>query len=92
MSHATAPRSRIPVIGVLSPISRILILATFALSLVAAVLDLVLHVEGAIVFIVAAAAILGLAWIVGLSTERLGALTGPQVGASSTRPSATSPS
>ena len=27
-----------------------------------------------------AAAILGLAWVVGLSTERLGALTGPQVG------------
>ena len=27
-----------------------------------------------------AAAILGLAWVVGLSTERLGSLTGPQVG------------
>ena len=31
-------------------------------------------------FVVSAVAILGLAWIVGLSTERLGALTGPQVG------------
>ena len=31
-------------------------------------------------FVVAAIAILGLAWIVGLSTERLGAITGPQVG------------
>ena len=80
MSHAAAPTSRIPVIGILSPISRILIIATFVLSIVAAVLDLVLRVEGAIVFVVAAAAILGLAWIVGLSTERLGALTGPQVG------------
>jgi Ca2+:H+ antiporter len=82
MSHAAgpAPTSRIPVMGVLAPISRILIVGTFTLSAVAAVLDLVLHVEGAIVFIVAAAAILGLAWIVGLSTERLGALTGPQVG------------
>ncbi|HYO44337.1 MAG TPA: calcium/proton exchanger [Candidatus Limnocylindrales bacterium] len=80
MSHSAAPTSRIPVLGALSPISRILILATFALSIVAAVLDLVLHVEGAVVFVVAAAAILGLAWIVGLSTERLGALTGPQVG------------
>lgn len=80
MSHAPAPASRIPVLGILSPISRVLIIATFGLSLVAAVLDLVLHVEGAIVFVVAAAAILGLAWIVGLSTERLGALTGPQVG------------
>ncbi len=33
-----------------------------------------------LVFVVAAVAILGLAWVVGLSTERLGALTGPQVG------------
>jgi Ca2+:H+ antiporter len=80
MSHAAAPRSRIPVFGALSPFARVAILLTFGLSFVAAVLDLVLHVEGAIVFIVAAAAILGLAWIVGLSTERLGALTGPQVG------------
>jgi Ca2+:H+ antiporter len=80
MTPTAAPTSRIPVIGVLSPISRILILATIVLSGVAAVLDLVLHVEGAIVFVVSAAAILGLAWIVGLSTERLGALTGPQVG------------
>jgi Ca2+:H+ antiporter len=47
---------------------------------VAAVLDLVLHIEGSTVFVVSAAAILGLAWIVGLATERLGALTGPQVG------------
>ena len=31
-------------------------------------------------FIVSAAAILGLAWVVGLSTERLGSITGPQVG------------
>ena len=33
-----------------------------------------------VLFIVSAAAILGLAWVVGLSTERLGSLTGPQVG------------
>jgi Ca2+:H+ antiporter len=33
-----------------------------------------------VVFLTSAAAILGLAWVVGLSTERLGSLTGPQVG------------
>jgi Ca2+:H+ antiporter len=33
-----------------------------------------------VLFVVSAAAILGLAWVVGLSTERLGSLTGPQVG------------
>ena len=50
------------------------------LSLVAIALDFGLHVEGSVVFVVSAVAILGLAWVVGLSTERLGALTGPQVG------------
>src|SRR6188768_1236432 len=61
-----AARSTIPVFG--------------AMSVIARVLDFGLHVEGAAVFVVSAVAILGLAWIVGLSTERLGALTGPQVG------------
>jgi Ca2+:H+ antiporter len=79
MSQAEAP-SRIPVLGILSPPVRVAVVATFALAVVAAVMDLVVHVEGALVFIVSAVAILGLAWIVGLSTERLGALTGPQVG------------
>jgi Ca2+:H+ antiporter len=40
----------------------------------------VIHADETLVFLVAAVAILGLAWVVGLSTERLGALTGPQVG------------
>ena len=46
--------------------------STLVLSVVAIALDLVLHVEGSAVFVVSAAAILGLAWVVGLSTERLG--------------------
>jgi Ca2+:H+ antiporter len=79
-SSASVPRSAIPVLGTLSPVARVAVLVTFALSAVAMVLDFGLHVEGGLVFIVAALAILGLAWIVGLSTERLGALTGPQVG------------
>jgi Ca2+:H+ antiporter len=32
-----------------------------------------------VIFVVSAVAILGLAWVVGLSTERLGSLTGPRV-------------
>jgi Ca2+:H+ antiporter len=80
MSRTPASTSTIPVLGSLSPVARVAILATLGLSAVAAILDLVVHVEGGLVFVVAAVAILGLAWMVGLSTERLGALTGPQVG------------
>ena len=46
----------------------------------AIVLDFGLHADQSVLFIVSAAAILGLAWVVGLSTERLGSITGPQVG------------
>ncbi|HEU0244671.1 MAG TPA: calcium/proton exchanger [Candidatus Limnocylindrales bacterium] len=81
MAHPTpGVRSSIPVLGAVSPIARVAIIATLAMSAIAIALDFALHVEGATVFVVSAIAILGLAWIVGLSTERLGALTGPQVG------------
>ena len=82
MSDAPEPAatSRIPVLGVLSPFARIAVLVTLGASALAIAMDLGLHVEGAAVFVASAAAILGLAWVVGLSTERLGALTGPQVG------------
>src|SRR6188474_3711250 len=50
------------------------------ISLAAIVLDFVVHANETLLFVVAAVAILGLAWIVGLSTERLGAISGPQVG------------
>jgi Ca2+:H+ antiporter len=80
MTHPIAARSRIPVLGVLSMPARIIVLATLAMSILAIVVDFGLHIEGAAVFVVSAVAILGLAWVVGLSTERLGALTGPQVG------------
>ena len=80
MAHTTATPSRIPVLGALSLLARIAVIATLVLSVIAIALDFGLHVEGSVVFIVSALAILGLAWVVGLSTERLGALTGPQVG------------
>ncbi len=74
------PSGGLPVLGVLSPVARIAVLATVALAILAAVLDFALGLEGTETFLVSAAAILGLAWVVGLATERLGALTGPQVG------------
>src|SRR5450759_521708 len=75
-----AATSRIPVLGVLGTFARVAILGTLGVSALAIGLEFSLRVEGAAVFLVSAIGILGLAWIVGLSTERLGAITGPQVG------------
>jgi Ca2+:H+ antiporter len=86
MTAAVAPapapggRDGLPVFGQLSPIGRIALVLTVVASIVAIVLDFGLHADPNLVFVVAAAGILGLAWVVGLSTERLGSLTGPQVG------------
>jgi Ca2+:H+ antiporter len=74
------PGGGLPVLGQLSTIARIALIGTLTVSAVAVVLDFVLHVDDTVIFIVSGAAILGLAWVVGLSTERLGSLTGPQVG------------
>jgi Ca2+:H+ antiporter len=76
----TAERSGLPVLGKLTPIGKAMIVATVVLSLAAIVLDFGLHADPTLLFVIAAVAILGLAWVVGLSTERLGSLTGPQVG------------
>jgi Ca2+:H+ antiporter len=81
MTAADAPaRGGIPILGPLGPTTRIFLVATLVVAVVAIVLDFILHADPTVVFIVSAAAILGLAWVVGLSTERLGALSGPQVG------------
>jgi len=61
-------------------LARVSLLVTLAVSIAAIVLDFGLHADPTLLFVVSAAAILGLAWVVGLSTERLGSLTGPQVG------------
>ena len=76
----TKRRDGLPVLGQLTPIGQGMVLVTVATSLAAIVLDFGLHADPTLLFVVAAAAILGLAWVVGLSTERLGSLTGPQVG------------
>ena len=80
-AHATpTPSGGIPVLGQLGPIARVFLLGTLAVSILAILLEVALGADDTVVFIVAGAAILGLAWVVGLSTERLGSLTGPQVG------------
>ena len=61
-------------------LARVSLLVTVAVSLAAIVLDFGLHADPTILFVVSGGAILGLAWVVGLSTERLGSLTSPQVG------------
>ncbi len=72
--------SGVPILGQLSPLARIFLAATVGLSLITIALDFGLHADPTVVFIASAGSILGLAWVVGLSTERLGAITGPQVG------------
>ena len=77
---APRPSSGLPVLAQLSPIARAFLVGTLVASVLAIVLEFGLHADETLIFVVAAIAILGLAWIVGLSTERLGSLTGPQVG------------
>jgi Ca2+:H+ antiporter len=77
--HPTG-RAGPPVLGQLSPIGRIAIIVTVIASVAAIVLDFGIHADSTLIFVVSAGAILGLAWVVGLSTERLGSLSGPQVG------------
>ena len=84
MTSAASPapgRGRqLPVLGQLSTVARLVLLGTLALSLATIVLDVASHADETLVFGASAASILGLAWVVGASTERLGSLTGPQVG------------
>jgi Ca2+:H+ antiporter len=77
---AQAAGGGLPILGPLSMPARIAVVGTVAVAVLTIVLDFVLHVDPTILFIISALSILGLAWIVGLSTERLGAISGPQVG------------
>jgi Ca2+:H+ antiporter len=75
-----AALDRLPILGPLPPLARALVLATVGVSIVGIVLGWVVEADPTVVFIVSGVAILGLAWLIGLATERLGALSGPQVG------------
>jgi Ca2+:H+ antiporter len=69
-----------PILGQLTPLGRTMLIATVVVSVAAIILDFGLHADPTLLFLLSATAILGLAWVVGLSTERLGSLTSPQVG------------
>jgi Ca2+:H+ antiporter len=64
----------------MSPPARAFLLVTLVVSVVAIVLRFALDADPTLLFVVSGAGILGLAWLVGLSTERLGSLSGPRVG------------
>src|SRR3990172_11849088 len=68
------------ILRALSPVGRSVLVATLAVSVLSVAMEWLLHVEGTPVFLVSALGILGLAYVVGAATERLGALAGPQVG------------
>jgi Ca2+:H+ antiporter len=70
----------LPILRDLSPAGRMAFVATFAVSIVAIAMEWLAGIHGTPIFVVSAAGILGLAYVVGISTERLGALAGPQVG------------
>ncbi len=70
----------LPVLREMTAFGRAVLLATLAVSLAAIAMEYLLRIHGAPLFIVSAIGILGLAYIVGVATERLGGLTGPQVG------------
>jgi Ca2+:H+ antiporter len=82
MTDRPAPTGTgIPILGGLGPIARILFLAVVGLAVVTIVLDLVVGgLPPTLVFGLSALSILGLAWLIGQATERIGAITGPQVG------------
>jgi len=70
----------LPVLREMTWVGAVALVATLIVSVIAVAMEFVLGIHGTPLFIVSGAAILGLAYVVGASTERLGALTGPQVG------------
>ncbi|HEX2754720.1 MAG TPA: calcium/proton exchanger [Candidatus Limnocylindrales bacterium] len=77
----SSTRHGIPIIGVLSPIARIVFLIVVGLAVGTIVASLVIaDLSPTLVFGLAATSILGLAWLIGQATQRIGAITGPQVG------------
>lgn len=71
---------QVPILGQLSRLAQAFLIGTVVLSIASIVLDFGLHADPTLLFILSAGSILGLAWVVGLSTERLGSIAGPQAG------------
>ena len=82
MSAAPAPaRAGLPILGPLSPAARIATVVVVALAVITIVGHLLIpSLAPTLVFGLSALSILGLAWLIGQATERIGEITGPQVG------------
>ena len=77
----SSPLAGVPIIGVLSPLALIVLLIVVGMAIATIALSiLVPGLPPTLVFGLAALSILGLAWLIGQATERIGAITGPQVG------------
>jgi Ca2+:H+ antiporter len=72
--------STLPIIGGLSPLARVAFLVVVGLAVVTIALSIVASLPPTLMFALAALSILGLAWLIGQATERIGAITGPQIG------------
>ena len=72
--------STIPILRDLTPVGRIAVIVTAIISILGVLMEWVFQIHGTPLFFVSAAGILGLAYVVGIATERLGALAGPQAG------------
>ena len=70
----------LPILRELTPAGRATVVGTLLVSIVAIAMEWLLDIHGTPIFVVSAAGILGLAYVVGISTERLGSLAGPQAG------------
>src|SRR3954463_239429 len=81
MTDPAVPARGIPILGGLSPVARIAFLVVVGLGVVTIGLSLAVPtLPPTLVFGLAAVSILGLAWLIGQATERLGEITGPQLG------------
>src|SRR5258707_6809342 len=81
INGSTSSGAGLPIIGGLSPLARIAFLVVVGLAILTIVLSVAVQgLPPTLVFALAAVSILGLAWLIGQATERIGAITGPQVG------------
>ncbi len=81
MAARPSNQGTVPILGSLSPIVRTALLVVLALAVGTIVLEVVVGgLPPTFVFGLSALSILGLAWLIGQATERLGEITGPQLG------------
>jgi Ca2+:H+ antiporter len=81
MTRRASPGSTFPVLGPMSPLARVALVVVVTLAVVTIVLDVVVGtLPPTLVFVLSAVSILGLAWLIGQATERIGEITGPQIG------------